>query len=52
MAFHVGQNVRYIGGRIAYRVTAVDGRMVTMVRVDGKDDGNATVTSSTNLARR
>lgn len=41
MAFHIGQNVTYIGGH-----------MVTMLRTDGKDGGNPTVTGSSKLARR
>lgn len=49
--FHVSGTVKYIGGRIRYRITAIDGRMVTMVRWDGKDGGNPTTTSFTNLGR-
>lgn len=49
--FHVGGSVKYIGGRIRYRIEAIDGRMITMVRWDGKDGGNATTTSYTNLGR-
>ncbi len=49
--FQVGESAKYIGGRIRYRIEAIDGRMVTMVRKDGKDGGNATTTSCTNLGR-
>lgn len=52
MSFHVGQRVTYRGGRVVYRVTAIEGHMVTMLRADGKDGGNPTKTGSSNLARR
>ncbi|SLJ76335.1 hypothetical protein [Mycobacteroides abscessus] len=52
MSFRVGQHVTYRGGRVVYRVTATEGHMVTLLRADGKDDGNPTKTSSSNLAGR
>ncbi|AEL98155.1 hypothetical protein EUREKA_143 [Mycobacterium phage Eureka] len=49
--FCVGQSVKYAGGRVRFIVRAIDGHMVTMTRADGRDGGNATTTSCTNLRK-
>ncbi|AKF15175.1 hypothetical protein SEA_MINDY_147 [Mycobacterium phage Mindy] len=49
--FHVGQSVKYAGGRVRFIVKSTDGHMVTMVRADGRDGGNETTTSYTNLRK-